>query len=213
MWGMIGAGGHSKVAVDIITEQEPNIQFCLFHNGENLDPFFTSFQLYDDNINLIKEKLSIIDSWHVAIGSISTRREKINLLKDLSAKVKTIIHPSSFISKYATVSYEGSLVNVHAVINANAYVGTGCIINTSASIDHDCYVSDYVNIGPGVRLAGNVRIERESELGAGVTVIPNKTIGKNCLIGAGAVIIEDIPDYSVAVGVPAKVITTIKPIK
>lgn len=38
--------------------------------------------------------------------------------------------------------------------------------------------------------------------------MPGVTIGKRCVIGAGAVVSKDIPDNSVAVGVPARVIST-----
>jgi len=36
--------------------------------------------------------------------------------------------------------------------------------------------------------------------------MPGVTIGDGCVIGAGAVVTKDIPPYSVAVGVPAKVV-------
>lgn len=52
---------------------------------------------------------------------------------------------------------------------------------------------------------GNVRIGEGSWLGIGVCVIGAK-IGKHCVIGSNAVVTKDIPDYSVAVGIPAKVI-------
>lgn len=42
-----------------------------------------------------------------------------------------------------------------------------------------------------------------------VTIMPGVTIGSNCIIGCGAVVTKDIPDNSIAVGVPAKVIETI----
>lgn len=37
-------------------------------------------------------------------------------------------------------------------------------------------------------------------------VMPGVTIGKKCVIGAGAIVTKDIPDYSIAVGNPARVI-------
>ena len=37
-------------------------------------------------------------------------------------------------------------------------------------------------------------------------IMPGVHIGDGCVIGAGAVVTKDIPAYSVAVGVPAKVI-------
>jgi len=40
----------------------------------------------------------------------------------------------------------------------------------------------------------------------GAIILPNVEIGNNCIIGAGAVVMDSIPDNSVAVGNPAKVI-------
>lgn len=45
-----------------------------------------------------------------------------------------------------------------------------------------------------------------SWLGYGAVVLPGVTIGKHVVIGANAVVTHDIPDFSVAVGVPARVI-------
>ncbi len=56
-----------------------------------------------------------------------------------------------------------------------------------------------------VKDAGMVEIGEGSWLGENVCVIGAK-IGKHCVIGANSVVTKDIPDYSVAVGVPAKVI-------
>ena len=47
-------------------------------------------------------------------------------------------------------------------------------------------------------------------IGMGAFVMPGVTIGNNCCIGAGAVVTHDIPDGSVAVGIPAKVIKSIQ---
>ena len=47
-----------------------------------------------------------------------------------------------------------------------------------------------------------------AHIGIGAIIMPGVTIGKGAVIGAGSVVIRDIPDYCVAVGVPAKVIKT-----
>jgi acetyltransferase-like isoleucine patch superfamily enzyme len=49
-------------------------------------------------------------------------------------------------------------------------------------------------------------IEDDCWLGHGVKVLDGVTIGKGSVIGAGAVVTKDIPAYSIAVGVPARVI-------
>lgn len=43
-------------------------------------------------------------------------------------------------------------------------------------------------------------------IGTNVVIAGNIQIGKNCVIGANSVVTKDIPDYSVAIGAPAKVI-------
>lgn len=50
-------------------------------------------------------------------------------------------------------------------------------------------------------------IEDDCWLGTGVKVLDGVTIGQGSVIGAGAVVTKDIPPYSIAVGVPAKVIS------
>ena len=54
--------------------------------------------------------------------------------------------------------------------------------------------------------AQGIIIEDDVWLGAGVTVVDGVTIGHGSIIGAGAVVTSDIPPYSVAVGIPAKVV-------
>ena len=46
----------------------------------------------------------------------------------------------------------------------------------------------------------------DSDLGVGCVVLPGVTIGRGAVIGAGAVVNEDIPEYAVAAGVPARVL-------
>jgi len=50
------------------------------------------------------------------------------------------------------------------------------------------------------------KIGRDTWLGAGVKVLGGVTIADGCVVGAGAVVAKDLPPYSIAVGVPAKVV-------
>jgi acetyltransferase-like isoleucine patch superfamily enzyme len=45
-----------------------------------------------------------------------------------------------------------------------------------------------------------------THIGAGAVVLPNLKIGKWCKVGAGAVVICDIPDFTTAVGNPARIL-------
>ncbi len=56
-------------------------------------------------------------------------------------------------------------------------------------------------------------IEENAKIGGNVTIGPRLTIGKNSLIGCGSVVLESIPENSVAVGNPAKVVKKISELK
>lgn len=49
-----------------------------------------------------------------------------------------------------------------------------------------------------------------SYIGINTVIVGNVKIGKHCVIGANSVVTKDVPDYSVAVGIPARVIKNIK---
>lgn len=57
--------------------------------------------------------------------------------------------------------------------------------------------------------SGKVTICENSFIGSGTIILRNSHIGKNCIIGAGSLVSGNIPDNSVAVGVPAKRIMSI----
>ena len=54
---------------------------------------------------------------------------------------------------------------------------------------------------------GKIFVGEHTFIGARATIMPGVRIGKNCVIGVGAVVTKNIPDNSVAVGVPAHVIS------
>lgn len=63
-----------------------------------------------------------------------------------------------------------------------------------------------------VRVKAPVVIGEGSWLGENVAVIGAR-IGRNCVIGANAVVTRDIPDYCVAVGIPARIIRHFDPLQ
>ena len=85
------------------------------------------------------------------------------------------------------------------------------VINTGASVDHDCCIGNGAQLGPGVVLGGRVKIGDLTFIGLGASVINQIEIGRNCVVGAGAVVVRDIPDHSLAYGVPSRVVGQRKP--
>jgi len=51
---------------------------------------------------------------------------------------------------------------------------------------------------------GGIRIRKDCWLGASVKVLDGVSIERGCVVGAGAVVNKSLPEYSIAVGVPAR---------
>lgn len=75
-------------------------------------------------------------------------------------------------------------------------------------ITHDGGTLLYRNKIPDLEITKPITVGNDVYIGNNVIILPGVTIGNNVVIGAGAVVSKDIPDNSVAVGVPARVIKT-----
>ena len=62
----------------------------------------------------------------------------------------------------------------------------------------------------GVKKFRGIYVGKRTFIGYGAIIMPGVHIGERCIIGAGAVVTKDIPDHSVAVGIPARVICTVE---
>jgi len=205
---VIGAGNHAKVVIDILEEQNENIIGLLDDNVNN--EYMLGYEVLGkiSEFEKFKEDCFFI----VSIGNNKIREKFYSILAKSKCKLISAIHECNSISKYAKLG-KGLIINSGVSIHPDVTIGTGTIIGMNATISHDCYVGNYVHIDPGVHLTGEVQISDCVEIGTGAVVIPRKKIGRNTIIGAGSVIISDIPEYSVAVGVPAKVIRRLEEAK
>lgn len=72
------------------------------------------------------------------------------------------------------------------------------------------FISDVAPCDRKLEYGGRVIIGDNVWIGKNVCILPNVSIGEGAIIGANAVVTHDIPDFSVAAGVPAKVIKEMK---
>lgn len=195
---ILGAGGHAKVVIEITEQLGYEIE-GVYDQNTNIDSVL-DYQVSNDF-----ESLSHKENLFYALGNNNNR--KLNALK-YNATYLNLIHPSAIVSKRVFLG-NGNVVMAGAVINSSVIIGNHCIINTSACIDHDCTIGDFVHISPNAALAGYVKVLEGTQIGIGASIKQNITIGKWSIIGAGAVVVNDVPDYVIVVGNPAKIIKNI----
>lgn len=194
---LFGASGHAKVVKDIIEASGNKVGFMFDDSPRCADIHGT--RVYKASEVCVEGPLI------VSIGSNAVRMAVANRYPVEYAKA---IHPSAVVSQSASIG-PGSVVMHGAIVQSDVKIGNHCIVNTGATIDHECEIGDYVHISPNATLCGNVHVGQGSWIGAGVTVIPGIKIGRWCTIGAGSVVTKNIPDNSVAVGMPCRVINHI----
>jgi len=99
---------------------------------------------------------------------------------------------------------KGSAIVGHSNIEIGDDVWTGPYVYIT-DVNHGY---EDVTVPPGLQFAADrpVRIGAGAWLGTGVVVVPGASIGEHVVIGAGAVVVGEIPDRTVAVGNPARVI-------
>lgn len=110
---------------------------------------------------------------------------------------------------------EGSFLNLGVQVAATQLVEIGayCMFANGCFIsDADHRYSDPNTPVPwqGFTSKGVTRIGDNVWCGAHVVITSGVTIGERCVIGANSVVTTDIPPFSIAVGVPARVVKTIE---
>lgn len=204
---IVGAGGHGRVVLDIITNSH-QFQVAGFLDanpalaGHIIDglPVLGDLSLAD---RLIPDGIT---GAIVAIGDNHIRGAYARRLEQAGLNLVCAIHPHASLAGTAHVG-KNVVIAAGAHVCAHARIGDSVILNTGSIIEHESCIDNAAHICPGVRLAGHVNVQRGAFVGIGATVIQNITIGPDAIVGAGAVVLEDVPAQATVVGVPARIVT------
>ncbi|KAI6423812.1 hypothetical protein MCOR21_007969 [Pyricularia oryzae] len=113
-----------------------------------------------------------------------------------------IIIGDTFYSNFNLVILDCGIVNI----------GNRVMFGPFVSIFTATHETEVQSRRDGIEYALPVTIGDDCWIGGNVTILPGVTIGKGTTIGSGSVVTKSIPEFSVAVGSPAKVIRKVQPV-
>tara|TARA_B100001142_G_C14094695_1_gene562734 strand:- start:14 stop:589 length:576 start_codon:yes stop_codon:yes gene_type:complete len=108
-------------------------------------------------------------------------------------------------------------------VGNNVYIGNNVKIQNNVSVYEGVEIEDYVFCGPsmvftnvnlprsefpqrGSKFYLKTLVKKSASIGANATIVCGNTIGRYSLVGAGTVVTRDVPDFSLFIGNPGRVV-------
>ena len=146
------------------------------------------------------------------------KSSKFSLIKGVEIGEGTVIHDQ--VNLYKCKIGKNCKIDAYVYVEEGVVIGDGCKIRPFAFIPTGVTIANNVFIGPGVVFTNDkypktrgdwnmvtITVQEGASLGAGAIILPGVTIGKNALISAGAVVTKNVPDDSIVVGNPARIVS------
>jgi UDP-2-acetamido-3-amino-2,3-dideoxy-glucuronate N-acetyltransferase len=146
-----------------------------------------------------------------------------------------VVHHPSLVNLYGCRIGDQTRIGSFVEIQKHAVIGARCKISSHSFICEGVTLGDEVFIGHGVvftndrypraatpdgRLQGDrdwqvipTRVGHGASIGSHATLLPGIVVGEHALVGAGSVVTRDVPEYAVVVGVPARVVGSMRDIE
>lgn len=203
---LIGSSGHAKVVIDIVEKEKCYQIIGLIDAFRKVGETTIGYDVLGTEADIpdLVEKNNIT-GFLVAIGDNSIREKVVTNIKETCPYVPFVsaIHPTASIGKDVTIGC-GTVIMAGAVVNSCCNVGEFCIINTNASLDHDSFMENFSSLAPRVSTGGNCTIGNFTAIGIGAILRHGISIGNDTVIGAGSLVMNNLDDFIVAYGIPAK---------
>lgn len=143
------------------------------------------------------------------------RRNSAIPMLDLKG-IKARIEPGAIIRDQVEIG-DNAVIMMGASINIGAVIGEGTMIDMNAVLGGRATTGKNCHVGAGAVLAGVIEppsakpvvLEDDVLVGANAVILEGVTIGEGSVVAAGAIVTQDVPPFSVAAGMPAKVIKQI----
>lgn len=134
--------------------------------------------------------------------------EKIESFNIPTSRFATLIHPTAIIPKGFCQIGNGVLMAPLTQLSPDTTIEDNCILLPNSFVGHDSTLKKFAHIATNAVVGANVTVGRACHIGSNATIRERITIGDFCLVGAGSVVLHDVPDNSIVVGNPAKLLRT-----
>lgn len=160
--------------------------------------------------SVVQDGFYVIGAKYISIGE-KTNIGKRGVITAWDSFENKQYKPEIIIGNFVSIGADCHITSINKIfIGNNVLTGTKVTITDNS---HGRFSVKDLKIPPELRNLesdGPVIIEDNVWIGDKVTILPNVTIGKNSIIGANSVVTKNIPSNSVAVGIPAKVIKSLR---
>ncbi len=123
-----------------------------------------------------------------------------------SERFATLIHPTAIIPKGFCSIGNGVLMAPLSQLSPDTTVEDNCILLPNSFLGHDSTMRSFSHIATNAVVGANVTVGRGVHIGSNATIREKIKIGDFSLVGAGSVVLSEVPENSIVVGNPAKVL-------
>lgn len=199
-----GGGSQSRILQAMLVEKNIGEISLIFDESISALNYDTSAQFTNSPIEL-HQHIPLLTHYVVAIGNEFgyARYMTARSLETFGLMPIQICHQNAYIDSGVQLG-SGCQIMPGAIIHKFVEIGSDVIINTGAVVDHECKIGNGVHVMGSAAIAGKVCIGDYATIGTNSTILPSINVGKGAYVGAGAVVLEDVADYAVVVGSPAR---------
>jgi acetyltransferase EpsM len=160
-----------------------------------------------DDLKLYLDK----ENTYVFIAYVGLQKEKetyqkIESLNIPASKYINIIDKTAIIpSEYCKIG-KGVMFSPLSQISPDVTISDNCIMLPNSFVGHDSFLDRFAHVATNAVVGANVHVGKGVHIGSNATIREKVVIGDYSLVGAGAVVLNDVPENSIVVGNPAKVL-------
>lgn len=208
---ILGGSGIGMIAASILERNGQEVVGFLndvIDNGEEIGKYrkIPVVGNTEDLGSFLEDEDTGIFIAYVGLQNEKSTFEKIQSLGIPSEKFVDIIDSSAVIPHGYCKVGKGVMFAPLSQLSPDTTISDNCILLPNSFVGHDSFLDQFAHIATNSVIGANVHVGKAVHIGSNATIREKVTIGDYSLVGAGAVVLNDVPENSIVVGNPARVL-------